>query len=296
MSFYVFTTNDGVHYRHCDAPLSVAIVDNAMKPVSATFHPLGDDFDCAESAEDGLFALAYWQTADLQIFNLRSGASRHSFAFRKVEALRFDETGRKLLLKSGSQVVLLDLATGARLQIKGLLALNRAVAIKGTNDVISPSQKKGELLRVSQDTGSGTAISLPIDATFFDLKQNPASGELVLIDRKKGIHCVDPSTWRVIWSASLKKELGKDHTGVGQFSGNGDLFGAAVAADGHNYTLVLDTKTGQIVRRIDGVCCGLPWRGTMVRESSTHQDSYLAAGLDLASGAAVEVDVAATGF
>ena len=70
MSFYIFTAADGVHYRHEEDPLSVTILDPSMKPASARFEPLGDDFDCAESFSAGLFVLGYWRTADLQVFDL----------------------------------------------------------------------------------------------------------------------------------------------------------------------------------------------------------------------------------
>jgi hypothetical protein len=120
MSFYIFTTLEGTHYRHYEQPGSVAIVDDAMRPISAAFQPLADDYDCAASLDAGRFAMGYWRTADLRIYDLHSGEERASFPFRKLETITFDETGKKLLFKSGSQVCLLDLKKGDATQVRGL--------------------------------------------------------------------------------------------------------------------------------------------------------------------------------
>lgn len=292
MSFYVFTTADCVHYRHCDAPLSVAILDDTMRPVGKTFEPLADDFDSAETFVAGLFVIGYWSTADLKLFDLNSGEERASFPFRNIETPTFDETGSKLLFRSASRVFLLDIKTAEATQVKGVRAIDRRVTIKGKNHVIVASQKKGELVRVSLQTGTVSVIPLPIDATFFDLKQNPVTRDIVLIDRKKGVHCIDTSTWDIRWSVSLTKELGKHHMGVGQFSGDGRLFGAAVAAYDHNYMVVLDAETGKISRRIDRVCNGLPWQGGIIRDNWTKSNTFVADALDLSTGAQIQVCLA----
>lgn len=295
MGFYVFTTTAGVHFQHDDDPISIVILDDDMKPIGEAIKPAGVDYECAESVTMSLFAIGYWMTADLTVFDLTTGEKLASFPFRKLETVSFDETGRNLFFKSNSNVFLLDVKAAFAKQIKGVLAFDRQIPIKGRNEVLVGSQRKGELLRISLKTGSVVSIPLAIDATFFDLKQNPCNSEVILIDRKKGVHCVDVDAWRIMWSISLKKEIGKDHAGVGQFSGNGKFFGVAVAAYDRNYTVVLDAGNRETVRRIDRHAYGLPWRDNIVRDNATKRNSYEADGLDMSTGMAVVVSLKGTG-
>jgi hypothetical protein len=291
MTFYVFTSANGVHFQHEDDPLSVRVLDDGMKPLGAIFNPATDEFDCAASREGGVFALCYWNH-DLQVFDLHRGEQRAAFPLRKVTTPHFDETGRRLLLKSGSQVLLLDLKSGKTVHLKGLLAIERPIAIQGRNEVVIPSRKVGELLRLSLAKGTISTVPLPINATLFDMQSSPTNATLVLIDQKGSVHCVDLESWKIIWSVSLRKLLGKDHMGVGQFSGNGKWFGATVSGRNQNYTLVLDTRTGEIARRLETTCEGLPGRGNRVREASTELDSFVAQALDLSNGNESQVRIA----
>lgn len=283
MSFYIFTTPDGTHYRHNDAPHSVAILDSAMQPLSATFTSADDDFDCAASLRLNRFAMGFWSSSDLSLFDLTTGDLQATFPFKKIGPLAtFDKSGTRLLFKSGSDVILLDVDSSEATQVEGVRAIDRLVI---TNDeAIVPSQKKDELLRISLQTGDVTRVRLPFNATLFDLKPSPKGCHLIAIDRKKAIHCIDTFDWSIVWSESFKRVLGEDHMGVGQFSGDGTLFGAAVSARGHNYTLVVDAHTGKQVNHFESTCYGLPYRGTHVRNESTHKDSFVAKTLDLATG------------
>lgn len=251
-----------------------------MQPLGATFASADDDFDCAASLRSNRFAMG---SSDLSLFDLTSGTLQATFPFKKIGPLvTFDESGTRLLFKTGSQVVLLDVESSEATQVKGVRALDRLVITK--DEVIVPSQKKDELLRISLQTGDVVPLSLPFNATLFDLKPSPDGPHLIAIDRKKGIHCIDGSDWSIVWSESFKKVLGKDHMGIGQFSGDGKLFGAAVAAYDHNYTIVIDAHTGKQLNRFDSLCYGLPYCGSMVRDQSTRKDSFVAATLDLATG------------
>jgi len=283
MSFYVFTTSDGIHFRHAKDPCSVTVVDDAMKPVGKTF-PANTDFDCAAAIKAYRLAMGYWQ-ADLEVYDLQSGELQTTFPFKRVAPLAtFDQTGNRLLFKSGKQVVLLDVTTSEALQVKGVQALDRLVKLKKTNEVLVASQRKSELLRISLETAEVDSITLPIDATFFDVKPSPRASRLILIDRKKGVHCVDTSDWSMVWSVSLKKTLGRHHMGVGQYCGDGTLFGGAVSGGSHNYMIVLDAETGEHVGRLDTNRYGLPYRDTWIRDKSSRRDSYLVDTLDLATG------------
>ena len=73
MGFYIFTTPNGTHYRHTEKPNSVTILDSAMQPLSATFSFVDDDFDCAASLQSSRFAMGYWSSCDLSLFDLESG-------------------------------------------------------------------------------------------------------------------------------------------------------------------------------------------------------------------------------
>ena len=283
MSFYIFTTPEGTHYRHNDDPHSVAILDSAMQPFSATFASADDDFDCAASLRSNRFVMGFWSSSALSLFDLTSGDLQATFPFKRIGPLAtFDESGTRLLLKTGSQIVLLNVESSDATQVKGVRVLDRLIV--ANNEVVVPSQKKDELLRISLTTGAVAAVSLPFKATLFDLKQSPDVPHVIAIDRKKAIHCIDCSDWSIVWSASFKKVLGQDHMGVGQFSGDGKLFGAAVAANDHNYTIVIDAHTGKQLNRFDPLCYGLPYRGSMVRDQATRKDSFVARTLDLATG------------
>ncbi|HBE71280.1 MAG TPA: hypothetical protein DDW52_24295 [Planctomycetaceae bacterium] len=262
---------------------SVTILDSAMQPISATFASVDDDFDCTGSLRSNRFAMGFWNSADLSLFDLTSGDLQATFPFREIGPLvTFDESGTRLLFKTGPQVVLLDVESSEATQVKGVRALDRLVIAK--DEVIVPSQKKDELLRVSLQTGDVVTVSLPFKATLFDLKPSPIDPHLIAIDRRKGIHCIDRSDWSIIWSKSFKQVLGKHHMGVGQFSGDGKLFGAAVSAYDHSYTIVIDSHTGKQLNRLESLCYGLPHCGTMVRDSFTRKDSFVAKTLDLETG------------
>lgn len=285
MRFYIHTTPEGNHLRQTECPYSVTLFDNEMQPISATFDSDSDDFDCGFSLASNRFAMGHWHSSDLKILNLESAGHIASFPFRKIAPIAaFDQSGKRLLFKSGSSVLLLNIDTSESVQVKGVRALDRLVWLKKIDEVLVASQKKGELLRISLKTAEVSQVSLPINATFFDVKHSPKADILVLIDRRKGVHCIEPTGWKVIWSVSLKKVLGKDHMGVGQFCGNGSLFGCSVAATNHNYTLVLDAYSGELVGKLDSTRTGLPYRDTLVRNSSTAYNSYVFRTLNLATG------------
>jgi hypothetical protein len=128
-------------------------------------------------------------------------------------------------VKSRSRVLLLNVRTSEATQIKGTRALDRLVVHRQSNEVIVPSQRKDEILRISLETGNVTSVPLPFNATLFDLKQSPGGTHLIAIDQKKCVHCIDCLDWSIVWSTSLKKVLGRDHMGVGQYSGDGTLIG-----------------------------------------------------------------------
>ena len=283
MSFYVFTASDGTHYRHDDQPVAVSVFDAKMKSQSAVLRVENDSFDGAAHLGSNLFAIGYWSGHDLSLHDLKSGERRETFPFRKIGPIAcFSDSGSHLLFKSGSSVVLLDLINSEPIPIHGVASLDRLIVIG--NRVVVPSQRKDELLIVSLHDGQTVSRAIPFNATVFDLKRNPIANSIVAIDKKKVVHCIDLESWSLVWSTSLKKNVGKGHVGVGQFSGDGSLFGAAVSANSGNYTIVLDSTTGNVVNSIEGICYGLPHVGTMVRDSSTQKGTMDAETLDLASG------------
>ncbi|MCA9032584.1 MAG: hypothetical protein KDA66_17335, partial [Planctomycetaceae bacterium] len=144
---------------------------------------------------------------------------------------------------------------------------------------------KDEILRVSLDSGEVKAIHFELNATMLDLKLSPCRSRLIAIDRKKTLHCIETNRWSIIWTKSLKSELKEGHMGVGQFSGDGTLFGAAVSTNSGNYTLVVDSESGELVNRISKICYGLPHVGTSVRDKATREGTLVARTLDLSTGA-----------
>ncbi len=277
----VFGEN-GINLYHNEA-YSISVYDQKMKQIGKTISAKSDDYDCALLLKANRLALGYWSSADLAIYDLGSGELLNEFPYRQISPLgTFDETGKKLLFKSGSKVLLLDIETSEAIQILGVGALD--CMLVNCNHVVVPSRKKGELINISMETGGAEFLYLPIDATFFDLKQSPSSDQFVAIDKKKGLHCIDRINWSIVWSISLKKEIGKDHMGVGQFSGDGTLFGAAISAYDHNYTIVVDAIKGEQIGRIEPVCYDLPYKGTMVCNSSAAHNCDFIRTLDLATG------------
>ncbi len=282
MSFYIFTGTEGINLRHEKDPYSVTLLNDAMKPISATFLTGTDDYDSAVCLDKNRIAIGYWNS-EMQIFNLKSGALEKTFPFKRIGPMgAFHENGNQLIFKSRSQVILLNVETSEYLAIKGIRALDSLIFLK--NELLVPAQKKGELLRVSLETGEVTPLLLPIDATFFDIKQSPTTNRLILIDRRKGLHCLDTSCWEMVWSVSLKKILGQDHMAVGQFSGDGTLFGAAISASNHNYTLVFDAQSGEQLRRLESIEYGLPYQEKSVRSQATRENSFEVCTLDLVTG------------
>ncbi len=283
MTFYFYTTSDGLNYRHDSS--SVTVFDSALNQLSPPFDTM-DDCDCAVSLSANLFAVGYWSRIDLSLFDLRTGSPKATFPFHRIGPLAtFDRAGEHLLFKSGNKTILLNSSTGEATDVKGIRALDRLIVRLGRNEAIVPSQKKDQLLRISLESGEVTSIPLEFNATLFDVKLSPCTSRLIAIDRKKSLHCIDADNWSVVWSTSLKKHLGTNHMGVGQFSGDGSLFGAAVSATNGNYTLVVDVESGEFVNNIPAVCYGLPHIGSTVRNQSTRKGSFAAKTLDLLSGA-----------
>ena len=283
MTFYFYTTPDGLNYRHDSSSLTV--FDAALNQLSPPFDTT-DDCDCMVSLAANLFAVGHWSRIDLSLFDLRTGTPNATFPFHRIGPLAtFDRAGELLLFKSGSKTVLLRLSTGEAIDVKGVRALDRLVVRFARNEAIVPSQKKDELLRIALESGEVTSIPLQFKATLFDLQHCPRTSRLIAIDRRKSLHCIDAENWSIIWSTSLKRRLGTDHMGVGQFSGDGALFGAAVSAADGNYTLVVDVESGDLVNNIPAVCYGLPHIGSTVRNQSTQKDSFAVKTLDLSSGA-----------
>lgn len=284
MTFYVYTATDGLNYRHEDDPKSVTVFDPAMQPISPTFEVV-DDCDCATSISANRFAIGYWKGVDLSLFDLDTGDLRTTFPFRKIGPLAtFDSSGERLLFKSGSKTVLLNTVSGVSVDVKGVRAIDRLIVNLLENEAIIPSQKKSELLRISLETGEVTVTSIPFNATLFDLKLSPGGSRIIAIDRRKGVHCVDTSDWSVVWSICLRKSLGSDHVGVGQFSGDASLFGLVAVARDHKYTVVIDTQTGRPVNQFKPICYGLPHVGTTVRNRETQDGTYAVKTLDLSNG------------
>lgn len=283
MSFYVYTTSDGLNYRH--ESTSVTVFDASLNQLSPPFDTT-DDCDCAVSLSANVFAIGYWSRVDLSLFDLRTGDPKKTFPFRRIGPLAtFDREGEHLLFKSGSKTILLNLSTSDAVEVKGVSALDRLVVRVAQNKAIIPSQKKDELMCVSLESGQVTAIPLRLNATLFDLKRSPCGSRLIAIDKKKSIHCIDAENWSVIWTTSLKKQLAAGHMGVGQFSGDGKLFGAAASESNGNYTLVVDAESGEVVNKFPTLCYGLPHIDTTVRDQSTRKGSLVAKTFDLSSGA-----------
>ncbi len=282
MSFYVYTAPDGLNYRHDTT--SVTVFDTSLIQLSPAFDT-ADDCDCAVSQSANAFAIGYWSGVNLSLFDLRTGDPKKTFPFQRIGPLAtFDRSGTHLLFQSGKKTVLLNSSTADAVDVKGVRALDRLIVRLAQNEAIIPSQKKDELLRISLESGLVTSMQLEFNATLFDLKLSPCGSCLMAIDRKKSIHCIDAENWSVVWTRSLKKELGAGHMGVGQFSGDGSLFGAAVSASGGNYTLVVDAESGDLVNNIPTICYGLPHIGSTVRNQSTRNGSFTAKTLDLSSG------------
>lgn len=100
---------------------------------------------------------------------------------------------------------------------------------------------------------------------------------------------IDWQRWEVVWSVSLKKELGDGHMGVGQYCGDGSFFGCAVAERKRSYTLVLETGAVEVVHRHQRTEYGMPHSGKWVRSDATRPDTLIASTLDLATGEIGEV-------
>jgi len=290
MSFYVFTDSDGQHYRHVDKPPSVTALDSKLQPIGPTIEVDSDDYGCAASLAANRFAVGDW-SSPLRLFNLETGVELRTYPIKPSVWFVFDATGRRLVIDSGSRVLLLDLKSGEVKHLKGVLAVDRSIKLPKRNTLLAVSQKRGELLRISLATGEMETISIPIAATMFDLRLNPAAPQAILIDKKKGIHCLDLKRWKLIWSVSLKKLLGRDHVGVGQFCGDGTLFGASAAGYDRNYVVVLDSQSGQVVNQFEGVADGIPYDRRLVRDSSTQKNSLLADAVDLSTGKKCKVSI-----
>ncbi len=284
MSFYVYTTTDGFNYRH--ESTSVTVFDASLNQLSPPFDTT-DDCDCSVSLSTNVLAIGYWSRVDLALFDLRTGDLKKTFPFHRIGPLAtFDREGDHLLFKSGNKTILLNLSTADTVDVKGINALDRLVVRLPQNEAIIPSQKKDELLCISLESGHVTSIPLRFNATLFDLKRSPCGSRLIAIGKNKSIHCIDTEDWSVIWTTSLKKQLPVGHMGVGQFSGDGSLFGTAVTGSNGNFTLVVDAASGEVVNNFPTLCYGLPHVDTTVRDQSTRKGSFAAKTLDLSSGAA----------
>ena len=282
MSFYVYSTPEGLHLRHDTDPLSVQVLDDRMAPIGATFRPTADDYDVAAAVAADRFVVGYWRGTDLGLFALRSGEHIRDFPFRKVGPLAaFDPAGRRLLLKSGSRVVSLDVETGQATAVVGVRALDRLV-VCGEHAWL-PSHRKDTLLRLHLASAELEPCTVPFGATLFDLRLNPRAPQLIAIDRKKRVHGIALPQLELQWSRPLTKVVGKAHVGVGQFSGDGRLFGAAAAGE-TNVTVVLHTATGEVVGEHPGAHYGLPHRGSAVRDASSRKGSYAVETFHLVTG------------
>jgi hypothetical protein len=292
MSFYVFTAADGMHFRLAKKPPSVTVWDDEMQPISATFATKSGESDCAASVKSNRFAMGS-KDKGLSVFELESGELLTTIPLKKVRRIvTFDEAGSRLLIQADSGVVLLEFVSGESVAVQDVARFDGSPAVTVNNSVVVPSRKKDELLSVSLETGETTVISLPLGATLFDIQMNPCGPHMIAIDRKKTIHCIDVSAWAILWAASFKKMLGKDHMGAGYYSGAGTLFGAAVAARDHNYTNVIDAGTGELVRQIGSIGEGIPFRGTFIREETTNPGMYDVDTFDFADGSETTVTLA----
>jgi hypothetical protein len=134
------------------------------------------------------------------------------------------------------------------------------------------------------ETGVVTVLQTQIDSTFYDLKQRPNKDQLIAIDTKKRVHCIDMHRKEVVWTTSIPKSIDVNHVGVGQFCGDGTLFGAAAATKHGNSTIVINSESGAIERQLPSLCYGLPLRSTLVRDQATLPNSLMARCLDLSNG------------
>jgi hypothetical protein len=284
MNFSVFSTTRNTHYQHFDSPESVQLLDDSGNKLGITMPVKGSDYDCAESPSQKLIAIGYWETADLEIFNLDTGHSVHKVSRRRISCPLFDLSGTNLLFQTGSTTVILSLRSGQANQIKGIRSIKAPVLNKKSNSLILPSQKRGELLSLNMETGVVTMLQTQINSTFYDLKQRPNKDQLIAIDTKKRVHCIDMHTNKVVWTTSIQKSIDVRHVGVGQFCGDGTLFGAAATTTHGNLTIVINSETGAIERQLPTLCYGLPLRSTIVRDQSTLPNSLMARCLDLSNG------------
>ncbi|MEZ4220483.1 MAG: hypothetical protein R3B13_06085 [Polyangiaceae bacterium] len=292
MTYSISTKADGTFFRHELEPLGVTLLDRHLEPASATVTPAGDDYDCAVSLPTRRLAIGYWASADLTIHDLDTGRALRSYPVRRVAPLAaFSSSGRQLLLQTGPRVVLLDLDSGEPHPLVDVHALDRLVRTPEPDEVILASARKDEFLRLSLATGDLTRIPVSLGAAVVDVKVRPHTAQLVAITRKKAVVCLDASSFAIRWTTDLRKVIGKDHLGVGQFCGDGSLFGCAVAARDHNYTVVLSAENGCILDRFDDVEYGHPHDGTTVRSSESIGGSPSFSYLDLATGTVGAVEL-----
>src|SRR3954465_3130820 len=136
MSFYIFTSADGMHFRHTLKPYSITVIDDHAQPRSATFDSPLSDFDCGVSFASNRLAMGFWRTVDLTVFDLQSGTVQATFPFREIGPIAtFDQSGNRLLLKSGWRAILLDVRTGEFIHVNGVQAFDRFIPLPGKNEI-----------------------------------------------------------------------------------------------------------------------------------------------------------------
>lgn len=149
---------------------------------------------------------------------------------------------------------------------------------RGRNELYLPTNRKGQLRRISFDPPKADDIILPIKRTLWTLRWAPTADVFCVVDSTgSSVRCFDADTLEVVWQQDLPGREFSEFT----YTADGTLLGIRAGSGRVETTLVLDASTGELLRTFEARRCGCyPYADTRVLSSEGEI-------LDLATG---EVD------
>jgi hypothetical protein len=134
------------------------------------------------------------------------------------------------------------------------------------NQLLVPMLRVGKIKEIDFDAFTATDVIVPLDCMVRWIQHSPDGSRFALIDTKKAVSVFDTQSHTQIWSTSLKAIAGKDHVGVGAYSGDGTIVGAVITRMTSKDVVTLDAATGGILNHFQGTpsCCGVPYDRTRV--------------------------------
>lgn len=232
------------------------------------------NYDSYDISPDGrLLVAGYWRKRGLDVWDLKSGNHLDRFGPNHVARVRFDSTGRYVLIHSDWRLTIRDLKKSVDIKLKNCRE-SYGVCIRSRDEtMLIPGKSKGQIFVFHSSNGAVDEIQLSGHDVISSMVWSPSEDQLFMVEDNHRVSLRQEVSGTPAWVFQFGKDQVPTH---GMFSGDCRLIGVT---DVHASAVwVLDSDSGRVTRKLDNYFAfSRPFEGTKVMNG----DGRI---LDLATG------------